>query len=699
MPAYTTADIHNIALIGQSHSGKTSLTEALLKEGGAIHTLGLVEKGTTVSDFTDEEKARGSSIYNAVVHCDYRGKRINIIDTPGAADFAGQALAALLAVETGVLVINAATGLDPNTRRLFARAAEANVCRMVLINKIDAENVDLEMLISSIQEGLGPECVPVNLPADGGKRIVDCFKNKEGKSDIGPVSDWHTAIVERVVEMDDALMQTYLEKGEVEIEHLHEPFEAALREGHLIPICFTCARSHFDAQKNVGVKEFLDFLVDLAPNPLEGRRRKLVKVADHAGNGHGSAATASSNGDGEVELSPDASRPVLAHTFKVVNDRFGKMGVFRVHQGTVSKDSIVFIGDHKKPTKIAHIHSVQGKDHTEIDAAVAGDIAATLKIEELDLGELMQAQPNGRMKLRSEKYPEPMFGLAVESKKRGDEQKIADALHKLKSEDPTLKMERNSVTHELVIRGLGEQHLRVILDKMKHKFGLEVETHPPKIAYKETILAKAEGHHRHKKQTGGAGQFGEVYLRIEPTPRGAGFVYVDDTFGGSIPRQYIPAIEKGIRTVLEQGCIAGYPMQDIKVSVYDGKYHDVDSKEIAFFTAGKKAFIDAVMKAKPSILEPVVMIEVTVPQKYMGDITGDLSGKRGRIQGTDMLTGDLAVVKALVPLAEVANYQNQLKSVTGGQGSYSMELSHYDPVPGNVQAQIVAQYKPRVEEE
>jgi len=692
MPAYTTKDIHNIALIGQAHSGKTSLTEALLKEGGAIHHLGLVEKGTTVSDFTDEEKARGSSIYNAVVHCDYRGKRINIIDTPGAADFAGQALAALLAVETGVLVINAMTGLDPNTRRLFARAAEANVCRMIVINKIDGDNVDLETLIASIQEGLGPECVPVNLPIDGGKRIVDCFKNKEGKSDIGPVDDWHTAIVERVVEMDDELMQQYLEKGEVEIEHLHEPFEAAMREGHLIPICFTCARSHLDANVNVGVKEFLDFAVDLAPNPLEGRPRRLLKVGDAHGNGNGS-------GNGEIEMAPDPTKPVLAHTFKVVNDRFGKMGVFRVHQGTVSKDATVFIGDHKKPTKIAHVHEVQGKDHKEIDAAIAGDIAATLKIEELDLGEVLQSMANSRLKLASEKYPEPMYGLAVESKKRGDEQKIADALHKLKSEDPTLKFERNPITHELVVRGLGEQHLRVVLDKMKHKFGLEVETHPPKIAYKETILGKAEGHHRHKKQTGGAGQFGEVYLRVEPTPRGTGFQYVDDTFGGSIPKQYIPAIEKGIRTVLETGCIAGYPMQDIKVSVYDGKYHDVDSKEIAFFTAGKRAFIDAVTKAKPAILEPVVMIEVTVPSKHMGDITGDLSGKRGRIQGTDMLTGDLAVVKALVPLAEVANYQNQLKSVTGGQGSYSMELSHYDPVPGNVQAQIAAQWKPRVEEE
>ncbi|MEX2214018.1 MAG: elongation factor G [Phycisphaeraceae bacterium] len=685
MPAYTTENLHNIALIGSAYSGKTSLTEALLRAGGAIHHLGLVEKGTTMSDFTDEEKARGASIYNSVLHCDYKGARINILDTPGSPDFAGQALSALLAVETAVVVLSASAGLETNARRLFHRAADANVCRMIIINKVDAENADLPALLLSIQDTLGSECLPVNLPADGGKRVVDCLRNNEGESDLGPVAGFHTAIVDQIVEMDDDLMAEYLEKGEIEDLHkLHEPFEKAMREGHLVPICFTTARSHLNAEEAIGVQEFLDFLHDWAPNPMEGRRRKFVHP----------------DGKGEeLVVDPNPSKPALAHTFKVVNDRFGRMGVFRMHQGTIAKDSTVYVGDHKKPTKIAHIFTVQGKDHTEIDAAVAGDICAVMKIEEIGLGEVIHSQPNGRLKLNSESYPDPMFGLAIESKKRGDEQKIADALHKIKSEDPTFKMQRNSVTHELVIYGLGEQHLRTILDKMHVKFGLEVDTHPPKIAYKETVSATGEGHHRHKKQSGGAGQFGEVYLRVVPLERGAGFEFVDDTFGGNPPKQYLPAVEKGVRLALETGCIAGFPMQDVRVEVYDGKHHDVDSKEVAFITAGKKAFIDAVSKARPQVLEPVVHIEVTVPSRYMGDITGDLSGKRGRVQGTDMLPGDLAVIKAQVPLAEVASYQNQLKSVTGGQGSYTMEFSHYDPVPGNVQANIVAHYKPHAEED
>ncbi len=683
MPAYTTPDIRNIALIGHTHCGKTSLTESLLKAGGAIHTLGLVEKGTTVSDYTDEEKARGASIYNSVVHCDYKGKRINIIDTPGSPDFAGQAIAALYAIDTAVLVINAATGVEPNSRRLFQKAGECGVCRMIIINRIDAENVDIAEVLDQVQQTFGPECMPVNLPAGGQTKTVDCFTEREGDSDLGPVADHHRKIVEQIVEMDDQMVNEYFERGDIEDWHrLHEPFEAALREGHVVPICFTIARHHKDANKTLGITELLDFIAEWGPNPMEAKEHRFVKE------------------DGsEIVASEDPKQPVLAHTFKVINDRFGKMGVFRIFQGHVSKEAPVYVGDHKKPTKLAHIYTVQGKDHLEIDQGIAGDICGVIKVEEVDIGVVMQSSLNGHLKLKGETYPTPMHGLAVVSKKRGDEQKIADALHKIKSEDPTFKIDRNAVTHELVIYGLGEQHLRVILDKMQHKFGLEIETHPPKIAYKETISTKAEGHHRHKKQTGGAGQFGEVYLRVVPLERGKGFEFVDDTFGGHPPKQYLPAIEKGVRMVLEHGCVAGYPIQDVRVEVYDGKHHDVDSKEIAFISAGKKAFMDAVAKARPVVLEPIVTIEITVPNQYMGDITGDLSGKRGRIQTTDMLAGDLSVIKALVPLSEVTNYQSQLKSVTAGQGSYTMELSHYDPVPGNIQAQIVAAYKPRVEED
>ncbi|MCC7409410.1 MAG: elongation factor G, partial [Phycisphaeraceae bacterium] len=645
-----------------------------------------VEKGNTVSDCTDEEKAHGHSLFSSVLHLSHQGRQINLIDTPGFADFMGQSLAALAAVETAVIVVSASAGVDPVTRRLMERAKEQKLCRMIVVNKIDAENVDLEAVVEQIQKTFGKECLPVNLPAQGGKAILDCFAAHDGESDLGSISDAHTKILDQVVEVDEDLMAIYLEQGDVKPEQLHEPFVTALREGHLVPICFASARTHTNHEQSVGIKEFLKVLAELAPNPTEGNPPVFV-------NGTGPDAK-------ETAVALDGGKPAVAHIFKVVNDRFGKQGVFRVHQGTVKKDSQLIIGSAKKPIRVAHVYKLQGGQTIETDAAVPGDIAALVKVDEVHFDSVLHESHDGdELHVRVPAYPEPMYGLAIEPKKRGDEQKIGDALAKFVDEDPTFRVRRDPITHETVISGLGELHLRVILEKLKGRFGIEVDTKPPKIAYRETVLVKAEGHHRHKKQTGGAGQFGEVFLRIEPLERGSGFEFVDDTFGGSIPNQFLPAIEKGVRQVLETGAIAGYPLQDVRVLVTDGKYHPVDSKEVAFVTAGKRAFIDAIQKGKPVLLEPCVKIEVTVPNQYMGDITGDLSGKRGRIQGTDMLGTDLSTIKAIVPLAEVANYQNQLKSVTGGQGSYTMEFSHYDPVPGNIQAQIAAAYKPKAEED
>ena len=681
MPSYTTQDIRNIALVGNGGSGKTSLAEALLVAGGALHQPGLVEKGTTASDFTDEEKSRGHSLYSAVLHCDYEGKRINLIDTPGYGDFSGQALGALNAVETAVVVVNAATGVEPTTRKMMERAQEMQLDRIIVINKIDGDNLDLPTLVSQVQQTFGAGCLPINLPTGGGAGVIDVFANTVGESDFGSVADAHTAIVEQVVEMDEAMMEKYLEQGEVSPDELHDVFEKALAEAHLIPICFTCARHHADPTRSVGVKELLAVIAKLAPSPMEGNPRVFAQ-----------------NGD-ETTVQPDAGKPLIAHAFKVSIDRFGKTGAFRVHQGQVTKDTSVHIGGAKKPVKIGHLYTLQGKDHKETDAAIAGDICAVVKVDDLHYDAVLHEGGNGDLKLKAPPLPQPMYGLAITAKKHGEEGKIVDALHKIAEEDPTFKRVIDSSTKEMVIYGMGEQHLRVLLEKMKSRYNIEVDTHPPKIAYRETILAKAEGHHRHKKQTGGAGQFGEVFLRVEPMERGAGFEFVNDIFGGAIPGQYIPAIEKGVKQALADGVIAGFPVQDVRVSVYDGKHHPVDSKEVAFVTAGKRAFIDGFMKAKPVLLEPVVNLEVTVPNANMGDITGDLSGRRGRIQGTDMLPGDLSVIMAQVPLAEVANYQNQLKSVTGGQGSYTMELSHYEPVPPNVQQQVVSQFKRKEDED
>ncbi len=682
MPSYAPSDIRNIALVGHGGSGKTSLAEAILCATGALHSPGLVEKGNTVSDHTDEAKEHGHSLTNTVLHADYQGRHLNLIDTPGAGDFGALAMAALPAVETALVVINAQAGIEPLTRRLMQRIRDRQLCGMIAINKIDAENVDLPTLLEQIREIFGPECLPINLPADGASRVVDVFEADSGEADFSSVEQAHTQIIDQVVEVDEELMEQYLETGEVEPEKLHTAFTRALREGHLVPICFTSARRHDNPAVSVGVKELVDILLRHAPSPLEGNPKPLRK------------------GDQTIYPEADPDKPLIAHVFKIVNDRFGKLGVFRILQGRMSRETPVYVGSAKRPLRITHIHKVHGAEHRETDQAVAGDIAALVKVDDLHYDAILHQSPeDGDLKLESGDFPEPMYGLAVTARSRGDEAKIGDALHRLDEEDPTFRVSRDPGTGETIIAGMGEMHLRIILDRLKKKYNVEVDTRPPKIAYRETVQAKAEGHHRHKKQTGGAGQFGEVFLRIEPLERGAGFEFSNDVFGGAIPNQFIPAVEKGVRQVMTTGCIAGYPMQDIKVSVYDGKHHPVDSKEVAFVTAAKRAFQDAVSKGKPTLLEPIVNVEVTVPGDKMGDITGDLSGKRGRIQGTDMLPGNMAIVRAQVPLSEMGNYQSQLKSVTGGQGSYTMELSHYEPVPPNIQQQIVAQYKPREEED
>ncbi len=691
MANHSTEQIRNLALAGHGGSGKTSLLEALLFKAGAIHQLGQVEKHTAVADFTDEEKTHGHSLFNAVVHFDYEGRHVNIIDTPGYPDFMGQALCALPAVETVCVVVSAAAGIEPVTRRMMDWAQRRKLCRMLVINKIDHENADLGKLLKDLQEAFGRQCLPVNLPAGGGQSVVDCFQTASGESDLGPVAAAHTAIVDQVVEVDEKLMEVYLEQGDVKPEQLHEPFEKALREGHLVPICFTAARRHDDHEANVGVRELLDVIVKLAPNPLEGNPRPFYRGGDVAN---------------EFYATPDPGAHSMAHVFQVSFDPFvGKLSALRVHQGKITPASQLYVcdavtGESKKPFKVGHLFKLMGKEHVEVEQAVPGDIVAIAKVEQVHRDAVLHdSHDEDSIHLKPIEFPEPMSGLAITAKRRGDEQKTGDALTKIGEEDPTFKVTRDATTHETVIHGIGELHLRTILEKLKGRYHVEVDTKQPKIAYRETIQTKAEGHHRHKKQTGGAGQFGEVYLRVEPLERGAGFEFSNDIFGGSIPSQYVPAIEKGVRKVMEEGAIAGYLMQDIKVSVYDGKHHPVDSKEVAFVAAGKRAFLDAVSKARPVLLEPCVEIEVTVPNQFMGDITGDLSGKRGRIQGTDMLGGDQSVIQAVVPLSEVANYQNQLKSVTGGQGSFTMALSHYEAVPPNVQEQIVAQYKPRVEED
>lgn len=681
MPSYTTENIRNIAIVGHALSGKTTLTEALLHKAGVIGSPGTVEKGDTVADFEPEEKEYQHSLVAAVVSLDHDGTHINLIDTPGYPDFIGHTLTTLPAVETAAVVVSASAGIEMITQRLMERAAERKLCRLIVINKIDAPDIDLPALLGRIQETFGRECLPINLPSGGGKAVVDCFFNPSGEADFSSVAEAHTRIVEQVVEVDEELMTVYLEQGEIRPEQLHDPFEEALREGHLIPVCFVSART------GAGISELLDVFAKLMPNPKEGNPEPFVK---------GEVADAQ-----EVYAEPDPAKHVLAHVFRVAVDPFvGKFGVFRIHQGTINKDTQLYVNDARKPFKVGHLFKLQGKEHRETDAGVPGDICAVAKVEEVQFDAVLHdSHDEDDYHVRPINLPQPMVGLAIEPTKRGDEQKISSALHKLAAEDPCFVVEHNAAMNETVVRGLGDLHLRVILEKMKNRYNAEVNTRPPKIPYRETISINAEGHHRHKKQTGGAGQFGEVFLRVEPLPRGSGFEFVDAVVGGVIPNQFIPAVEKGVRQVLESGAIAGYQLQDIKVTLYDGKHHPVDSKEVAFVTAGKKAFLDAIKKAKPIALEPIVNIEVIAPEGNMGDIAGDLSGKRGRISNTETQTGGMVVIKGQVPLSELNNYQSKLKSVTGGQGQYSVEFSHYEPVPPNIQQQLMAEYKPGQQED
>ncbi|ROZ62409.1 elongation factor G [Ramlibacter sp. WS9] len=671
------AELRTLALVGPATAGKTSLVEALLWKAGAIGAPGSVERGSTVSDHDALEKKAQRSLNSSLVHFRHRGIHAHVIDTPGAPDFLGQSLPALEAVETAAVVISATAGVEPMAARMMNWAAQRERDRIIVVNKIDAQGVNLEALVAQIQAAFGKECLPVNLPAERGAKVVDCFYNMAQNGvtpDFSSVEQAHRALVEQVVEVDAAFVERYLNDGDVDPQELHAPLEQALREGHLIPICFVSART------GAGVPELLDVIARLLPDPTEANPPAFL-------NGEGADAK-------PLKAEPDPKQHVLAHVFKVTQDPYvGKMGVIRVHQGTLATGMQLYVGDARRPFKVGHLFSLQGKEFKEIPRALPGDLCAIAKVEELHFDAVLHdAAEDDHIHLKPLEFPVPVHGLAIEPKRRGDEQRLHDILIKLVSEDPCLKLEHAASTNETVVYGLGELHLRTLLERLTEVHKCEVNTRPPRIAYRETITAPAEGHHRHKKQTGGAGQFGEVFLRVEPLPRGTGFEFVDQVKGGAIPYNFMPAVEKGVRLALEAGVVAGYPVVDLRVVVYDGKHHTVDSKEIAFIQAGKKAVQAAVQAARPSVLEPIVNVEIQAPEQHIGDITGDLASRRGQVSGTTSSTGSLAVV-AQAPLSELASYQSRLNALTGGQGRYTIVFSHYEAVPPTVQQQLASQYR------
>lgn len=671
--------IRAVALVGPAAAGKTLLLDALLAHAGALPQAGSIERGSTVSDHDPLEKRLGHSLQSSLAHFTHGGIRVHAIDTPGAADFVGQALPALEAADTAVVVINAQNGIELMAQRLMTTAGERGLARLIVINKIDAAGVDLPALLAQLREVFGRECLPLNLPADGARRVADCFFAASGEADFSSVADAHRALVEQVVEVDAAFVDRYLTEGDVDPRELHAPLEQALREGHLIPVCFCSAKT------GAGIGELLAAIEALMPNPAEGNPPPFLE-------GKGTEPA-------PYPVRPDPAAHALAHVFKIVADPYlGKMGVMRVHQGRIAKGGLLYVGHARKPIRVAHLFMLQGARHLEVDEALPGDLCAIAKVDDLAFDAVLHdAQEDEHIFLRPLDFPTPVHGLAISPARRGDEQKLWEVLARLVDEDPCLRIEQTGQDgmhgQQTLVYGLGELHLRLLLERLRELFKGEVLTEPPRIAYRETIAAPAEGHYRHKKQSGGAGQFGEVYLRVEPLARGAGFEFVDAVKGGTIPGPFMPAVEKGVRAALASGVIAGFPLVDLRVVVYDGKHHAVDSKEIAFVTAGRRALIEAVRAARPLVLEPVVQVEITAPEHSIGDITGDLASRRGQVNGTRVAVPGSLIVQGLAPLAELASYQSRLNAMTAGQGRYTLLLSHYDAVPPNTQAALTAAYQ------
>ena len=680
--SHKTEQIRNIAIVGHAGSGKTTLVEALLQKTGAISDVGSVEKGTTVSDFTDQEKRLHHSLDATVCHLEHDGHHINLLDTPGYPDFMGRALSILPAVETAAIVVSGQAGVELVTQRMMDFTATRKLCRLIIVNQIDIENIDLHSVLREIRDTFGKQCLPLNLPANNGQTVADCFfEPADATPDFSSVAATHTEMIDQVVELDDDLMELYLEQEEdISLDQLHNPFGQALRKGHLIPICFV------SAETGAGLRQLLRVFSQLMPSPLEGNPPEFYVA----------------NGE-EKPFEVDSAQSdghFVGHVFKVNVDPYvGRLATFRVHQGELKTGSQVYVGDKRKGVKLSHLYRVQGKDLEEMSVSVSGDICAVSKIEDLEFNNVLHSSHDeDEVQMRPVAIPPPMYGVALELLQRGQEKKLSDALHKLSTEDPSLLLEFNAQANETVLRGMGELHLRLVLGRMKEEFGIDVSTRPPKIAYRETVTRPAEGHHRHKKQTGGAGQFGEVFLKIEPLSRGSGYEFSNKVVRGSIPGQFIPAVEKGVKQVIDEGAVAGYPLQDVRVIVYDGKHHPVDSKEIAFVAAGKRAFVNAISKAKPIVLEPVAKIEVTTPSESVGDITGHLSGIRGRIAGSDSVSGNRVKISAQVPLSELGDYQTILKSLTGGEGVFTMEFDHYETAPQPVQKELEKAFKPSTDE-
>ncbi len=703
MSKHKVDEIRNVAFVGHGHSGKTTLADLLLFKAGVGTRAGSVDDGTSLLDTDEEEKEKKQSIFSHVCRYEHADHRVNLIDCPGYPDFIGQVCGALRAVETAVVVLNANAGLEVNARRCFQLASDEHLARMIVVNRVDGDNVDIPNLVATIREHWGSSCVPINVPNGTGSKFTAVHSALQIKGEVPaglPLNpqDYHQALMDAIVEADEALMERFLGGEDVSEEEIIHLIGKAIGHGSLIPILFTSAKS------GVGVQELGDALADYAPTPLD---------EDHHATGEGGK---------DIVVNPSPDEPFVAQVFKVRIDPFvGKMAYLRVFSGHIAKDTVVQDHRNNKTMKLSNLLEVQGSKTEPVDYATSGDIIAVAKVEDLSVGDTVSAQ-GVHIDFPSIHFPRPMVGLAVTPKTAADQQKISVALHKIEEEDQTFHVMREAQTHEMVIQGMSDLHLQAIVHRLHRRDKVDVNTAMPRIPYRETCNMNAEGMYRHKKQSGGSGQFAEVHFRIGPLPQGIvpeeyfikerfeslrsfhydpvlNFAFLDCVTGGSVPNNFIPAVEKGIKERMEKGVLAGYQVQDCWCALFFGKDHPVDSNETAFKTAGRQCFKEVFGKAKPALLEPIVKAEIMVPGEQLGDITSDLNTRRGRMEGMDTLPGNFTVVKASVPLSEMQTYARSLSSITGGQGSYTFEPSHYEVVPGNEQQKIVASAKVHEEEE
>ena len=676
-------DIRSIMLVGHSGCGKTSLAEALIFAAGAIPRIGKVDDGNSASDYNDDEKERKISINSSLLNLNYNNTKVNILDIPGYSDFMGEALSAVRAAEGAILVINAASGIEIGTDTFFKLLEEVNLPSMIFVNKIDKENTDFAKTIELIRSRYGKKCAAVTYPIgkeSAFKDIADLI-SKEGIDQIsGEDKDEATSfsdeLKENVAECDDALLEKYLEKGELSIDEIKTSLRKAVIDRKIIPIL--CG----SATKSIGIKKLLDAIVNYMPSILDRPAQESVDAASNQ----------------PLKIEPKTTDPFSAFVFKTICDTYvGQINIFKVYSGSLKTDTVFYNVNKSTKEKIGQLFTLQGKDQKPLDSVAAGDIGCLAKLKSTQTQDSISDEKK-QVKFKEIVFPEPAISFSIKPKTRSDEDKISQTLQKLTGEDYTFKAIRNAQTKELVISGMGDLHLAIMINRLKNRFGVQVDVGTPKVAYKETIMSKGESQYRHKKQTGGAGQFAEVWMRIEPLPRSTGFEFVNEVVGGSIPGPFVVSCEKGVKSALESGALAGFPVVDIRVIVYDGKTHPVDSKDIAFQIAARHAFKESFLKARPVILEPIMDVSIIVPDEFMGDVTGSLNSRRGRVMGMEPGTG-AQTIKAKVPLAEMYKYVNELKSITQGRATYTMRFSHYEEVPSNLTQVIIAEAKKEKQEE